>query len=156
MAPLNADQGKHMAAGFLLWFYEYHLMSLFPRSPLLILNCYVLFVLVQENREVDVWEVGDVLFSFWVCAEFPGLGSPLTLARVVQLASLWLPIPTFQRLRCMISNIKRKQNLTLKVEEIPSELDIQTWASYLPNSKVHSNCWYYKQVILPLWRRRIP
>lgn len=33
--------------------------------------------------------------------------------------------------------------------EIPSKLDVQTRACCLSISKVHSSCWYYKQVILP-------
>lgn len=46
-----------------------------------------------------------------------------------------------------------EQNLTLRVGEIPSKLGVQTRACSLPNSKVRSNHWYYKQVI-PLLRRR--
>lgn len=46
------------------------------------------------------------------------------------------------------------QNLTLKMGEVPSKLDIQIHAlSLLPNSKLPSNHWYYKQVIPPLWKK---
>lgn len=44
--------------------------------------------------------------------------------------------------------------MTLRVGEIPSKLDVQTRARSLPNSKVRSNHWYYKQVIPPLRRRK--
>lgn len=46
------------------------------------------------------------------------------------------------------------QNLTLKVGEIPFKLDVQIRARSLPNSKLPSNHWYYKQVIPPFGRRR--
>lgn len=45
------------------------------------------------------------------------------------------------------------QNLTLKMGEVPSKLDIQIHARSLPNSKLPSNHWYYKQVIPPFGRR---
>lgn len=84
--------------------------SLFPRSPLLTLSVAAYYTAVsclclfRRTDEVDVWEVGDVLFSFWVCAEFPGLGFPLTSAKWCDLLpSLWLPFPAFQRWRCVIS-----------------------------------------------------
>lgn len=51
-------------------------------------------------------------------------------------------------------DMKQERNLTLKVWEILSKLDIHTWEPILSSSRVHSNRWY-KQVIPPLRRRGV-